>query len=169
MKKIGLLLAVLLLFGEAFAQKCKFDEDETDPMTEVRFVRNYIKHKNYLKMAYYRKGETNRVEMYATFVGERNFMVLAGTELSLKLGDGTIETFELAQDASPTSFVSPGATQVMTSYALSFSCTEEQIRRLSKHGYTVLRTKLGDFEITHEVKAKRTKETAEKAACMLAI
>jgi hypothetical protein len=85
------------------------------------------------------------------------------------LGDGTIETFKLAQDASPTSFVKPGATQVMTSYALTFSCSVDQLRKLGEHGYTVLRTKLGDFEITHEVKAKRTKETAEKAACMLTI
>ena len=44
-----------------------------------------------------------RVEMAVALIGERNFVVAEGTDLSLKLGNGEVEVFKAAQPATPVS------------------------------------------------------------------
>ena len=73
---------------DASAQKCKYLTDETDPMTEerVRRTKMTLEGRDFV-VNYYRKADEFRVEMAVALIGERNFVVEEGTELSLKLAD----------------------------------------------------------------------------------
>ena len=87
--------ACALLSLDASAQKCKYLLDETDPMTEerVRRTKMTLEGRDFV-VNYYRKADEFRVEMAVALIGERNFIVEEGTELSLKLGNGDIEVFK---------------------------------------------------------------------------
>ena len=150
----------------AEAQKCKYDLDKTDPMSDERIRRIENKIKSFLKVSYYRKGDDFRVELYARFAGERNFIVPKGSILKLKLSDGTILELANSKDASPVSYVS--SNQVMTNYAMSYHISKEQMKQIADHGFKVVNTKLGDNEITYPVeKEKHIERNASNAACML--
>lgn len=160
-----LLLALVLGTTGAMAQKCKYDLDKTDPMSEERVRRMEMKLKPYFIVSYYRKADDFRVELNVRFVGERNFAVNEGAELKLKLKGGDILTFPAAQKATPISGVN--GTQINTIYAITYGCTREQMQRLAEEGYTVASAQVGDETLTMEVKEKEVAENAAGAACML--
>ena len=164
-----LLIASLSIFGLstiAEAQKCRYDFDEQDPMSDVRIRRMEIKLKSYFIVSYYRKGDDMyRIELNVAFTGERNFIVPEGNIIELKLGNGEILSFPAAQKATPLSYVN--VNQVATNYAITHHCNKEQMEMIAQHGFTVVRTKLGDETITMEVKKRKVDDTAEDAACML--
>ena len=151
---------------DASAQKCKYLTDETDPMTEerVRRTKMTLEGRDFV-VNYYRKADEFRVEMAVALIGERNFVVEEGTELSLKLGNGSIETFLAAQRATPVSYVA--GTQVATNYTATFFCTEAQMTLLAEHGFSVASIKLGDETLTRVVKSKKASDTKDNARCIL--
>jgi hypothetical protein len=163
---IGVVLSACIMLSNTMeAQKCKYDFDEKDPMSDVRIRRIEVKLKSYFIVSYYRSGDDFRVELNVRFVGERNFAVKVGNELQLKLSNGEILSFKAAQDATPLSYV--GGTQVMTNYAITHYCSREQMEALAEHGFSVARSQIGDETITMEVKEKKVDDNAEDAACML--
>ena len=158
-------LLLLLSCSASMAQSCKYDLDKKDPMTEERVRRNEMKIKSYFILSYYRKADEFRVELNVRFVGERNFAVQPGAELKLKLADGTILTFPAAQTATPISGVN--GSQIATIYAITYSCTRDQMEQLAKEGFAVASAQIGDETAMVELKPKEVPGTAEKAACML--
>ena len=106
-----------------------------------------------------------RVEMAVALIGERNFVVAEGTELSLKLGNGEVEVFKAAQPATPVSYVA--GTQVATNYNATFHCTENQMALLAKRGFSLASIQLGDETITRVVKSKKASQTSAHAACIM--
>jgi hypothetical protein len=92
-------------------------------------------------------------------------VVEEGTELSLKLGNGNIETFLAVQRATPVSYVA--GTQVATNYTATFFCTEAQMTLLAEHGFSVASIKLGDETLTRVVKSKKASDTKDNARCIL--
>ena len=162
-----LTFAVLALGAlDMSAQKCKYTLDETDPMTDARVRRTKmtLEGRDFV-VNYYRKGDEFRVEMAVALIGERNFVVSEGTELSLKLSNGDIEVFKAAQRATPVSYVA--GTQVATNYNATFYCTEAQMALLAEHGFGVASIQLGDETVTRVVKEKKASKTKENAACIL--
>lgn len=162
--------AFLLLFLTCFslqseAQKCKYDLDKTDPMTDERVRRITYSLKDYFQVSFYRKAADYRVELNVRFVGERNFRVLAGETMDLKLVNGTILTLSSAQLANPVSYAVSG--QVMTVYGISYNITPEQMQQISETGFTVAKVKLGGEELTYETSDKVVLKTAAGAKCML--
>ena len=151
---------------DASAQKCKYLTDETDPMTEerVRRTKMTLEGRDFV-VNYYRKADEFRVEIAVALIGERNFVVEEGTELSLKLGNGNIETFLAAQRATPVSYVA--GTQVATNYTATFFCTEAQMTLLAEHGFSVASIELGDETLTRVVKSKKASDTKDNARCIL--
>ena len=158
--------ACALLSLDASAQKCKYLLDETDPMTEerVRRTKMTLEGRDFV-VNYYRKADEFRVEMAVALIGERNFIVEEGTELSLKLGNGDIEVFKAAQRATPISYVA--GTQVATNYNATFHCTQAQMTLLAEHGFSVASIKLGDETVTRVVKEKKAGKTQDNARCIL--
>lgn len=162
-----LLLAFAALSSSTFAQKCKYLLDEIDPMTEerVRRCKMTLEGRDFV-VNYYRKADEYRVEMEVALIGERNFVVAAGTPLSLKLGNGTVATFEAAQEATPVSYVA--GTQVATNYSATFLCSPAAMEQLATHGFTVASIELGDETITRVVgNDKKQAKTQAHAACIL--
>ena len=158
--------ACALLSLDASAQKCKYLLDETNPMTEerVRRTKMTLEGRDFV-VNYYRKADEFRVEMAVALIGERNFIVKEGTELSLKLGNSDIEVFKAAQRATPISYVA--GTQVATNYNATFYCTQAQMALLAEHGFSVASIKLGDETVTRVVKEKKASKTQDNARCML--
>ena len=150
----------------ASAQKCKFVTDEVDPMTEerVRRTKMTLEGRDFV-VNYYRKANEFRVEMAVALVGERNVVMEEGTALTLKLGNGDIETFLAVGRATPVSYVA--GTQVATNYTASFACSEAQMSLLAEHGFSVASIELGEETLTRVVKSKKASETMENARCML--
>ena len=151
----------------AAAQKCKYVTDDTDPMTDerVRRCKMTLDGRDFV-VNYYHKGDEYRVEMQVALIGERNFVVVEGTELSLKLGNGDIETFLAVQKATPVSYIA--GTQVATNYSATFGCTEAQMTRLAEHGFKVASIQLGDETITRVLeKEKKRAATQSHAVCIL--
>jgi hypothetical protein len=170
MKHVFFLLAIASTSfapSTVFAQKCKYVTDETDPMTDerVRRCKMTMDGRDFV-VNYYRKGDEYRVEMQVALIGERNFVVVEGTELSLKLGNGEIEMFRAVQKATPVSYIA--GTQVATNYSATFGCTEAQMARLAAHGFKVASIQLGDETITRVLdKEKKQVATQSNAACIL--
>ena len=165
---IKMCLVFLVLFtitGSVNAQKCKYKLDKTDPMTSERVRRSEIKMKNYFIVSYYRKADEMRVELNVRYVGERNFIVAKGSEINLKLGNDKILILKAAQKATPVSYAS--SAQIMTTYAVTYHCSKEEMQKLADHGFKVVQVKLGDETLTYEVKSKDVEDSAQKATCML--
>ena len=163
-----LLLILVITFAvsiEASGQKCKYDFDKKDPMTGDRVRRCEISIKNYFIVNYYRKADTLRVELNVRFLGERNFIVPKGNTIDFKLNDGPILKLASAQDAAPVSYVA--ANQIMTSFAMTYYCTKEELQKIAEKGFSAVSSKIGDETITYEVKEKDIIRSAEKAKCML--
>ena len=160
---------ILLFFAfcsvQLNAQKCKYDLDKTDPMTNERVRRITFSIKSYFLISIFRKTDDYRVELNVRFGGERNFKVLAGEKIDLKLADGTILTLSAAQDANPVSYAAPG--QVMTIYAVSYNISQDEMKQISENGFTVVKVKLGGEELTYETRDKTIPKTAAGAKCIL--
>ena len=159
MELLGMAKVMLMSLGsrgdmEPFLAKAEDLLEETDPMTEerVRRTKMTLEGRDFV-VNYYRKADEFRVEMALALIGERNFIVEEGTELSLKLGNGDIEVFKAAQRATPISYVA--GTQVATNYNATFYCTQSQMALLAEHGFSVASIKLGDETVTRVVKEKK--------------
>lgn len=147
------------------AQKCKYTYDKVDPMTNERVRRITYPVKMYFKVSFYRKASDFRVELNVTFGGERNFKILAGETMDLKLTSGTILTLSAAQDANPVSFLA--SEQVMTGYGISYNITKEQMQQIATSGFSVVRVKMGGEELTVEANSNIVPKTLTGAACMI--
>jgi len=171
MKNLGLILFSLMVLGisaqEASAQKCKYKLDDTDPMSNERVRRSKMTMDGRdFVINYYRKADEFRVEMEVALIGERNFVMPEGNELSLKLGNDEIEKFFAAQKATPLSYVA--GTQIATNFSATFYCTKAQMEKLAAHGFKVVSIKLGDETLIREVgKDKKVAETKQNATCIL--
>ncbi len=171
MRNLSLVLFSLVVLGisaqEVSAQKCKYKIDEIDLMSNERVRRSKMTMEGRdFVVNFYRKADEFRVEMEVALIGERNFVMPEGTELSLKLGNGEIEKYPAAQKATPLSYVS--STQVATNFSATFYCTKEQMGKLAAYGFRVVSIKLGDETLTREVgNDKKFAKTKENATCIL--
>lgn len=172
MKKSLLVRAILFSFitilfaSEVNAQKkCKYSFDKTDPMSNERVRRNYVKGKSYFQFAFYRKANDFRFETLIKFNGTQEFVVQKGQVMNVKLGNGEIIEVVNSDDASPNSYVFNNA--VMTNYSMSYVVTKEQMEMMANHGFTVVSTKLGNKTYTLEFKEKNLEKNKEKVSCMM--
>ncbi len=152
---------------EVAAQKCKYKVDETDPMSEERIRKSKMTMSGRdFVVNFYRKADEFRIEMEVALIGERNFVMPKGTEINLKLGNGDIEKYPAAQEATPLSYVT--GDQVATNFSATFYCTREQMQKLATHGFSVVSIKLGDETLTREVgNSKKVEKTKQNANCIL--
>ena len=171
MKKLGFALLSIVLLGisaqDLSAQKCKYKIDETDPMSNERVRRSKMTMEGRdFVVNYYRKADEFRVEMEVALIGERNFVMPKGTELSLKLGNDEIAKYPAAKQATPLSYVA--GTQVATNYSATFLCSKEQMEQLAAHGFKVVSIELGDETLTRKVgNEKKMAATKNHATCIL--
>lgn len=171
MKSFRIAVLSFLLIGfsiqEVSAQKCKYKVDETDPMSgdRVRRAKMTMDGRDFV-VNFYRKADEYRVEMEVALIGERNFVMPAGTELRLKLGNDNIASYKAAQEATPLSYVV--GTQVATNFSATFYCSKSQMEELAAHGFKVVSIQLGDETLTREVgKDKKVEQTKANASCIL--
>jgi len=134
-------------------------------MTNERVRRITYTIKNFFQISIFRKTDDYRVELTVRFVGERNFKVLAGEKIYLKLADGTILTLSAAQDENPVSYAALG--QVMTIYVVSYNISQDEMKQISENGFTVVKVTLGGEELIYETSDKTIPKTAAGAKCIL--
>jgi hypothetical protein len=158
-------LVCSLLSLSAQAQKCKYDFDKVDPMSNDRVRRNTYTLKEFFIVGIYRKADDFRFELNVRFAGERNFKIRAGDKIEIKLATGTILTLAAAQDASPVSYVATH--QIYTRYAITYAISKEEMQQMGEGGFTVVKAKLGDDEVVYEASAKVTEKSAAGAKCIV--
>ena len=165
LKTLLFVCCISFLSSSLSAQKCKYNFDKLDKMTNERVRRITFAIKNYFQVSLFRKADDFRVELNVRFIGERNFQVKTGETIDIKLSGGTILNLKAFQDASPVSYAASG--QIMTIYAITYSISKEEMQQIAKEGFKVVKAKLGGEEYTFETSEKMTLKTAAGATCIL--
>ncbi|RXQ87288.1 hypothetical protein EO244_16550 [Ancylomarina salipaludis] len=163
-------IIMLLLSVASFGQKCKYEKDELDPMSgeRTRICKISLNHPNniikgYLK--FHRAGNNYELELGIRYQSKRSFKIPQGTEMKIKLEDGTIVSFLSNKDIFPNFTVLDPT--IFTHYQVFYKCTKEDIERISGTGFSVVQSEFVDQKLTFTVKKKKIAETAHKAKCIL--
>lgn len=163
-----LILLMSFLTMSGYSQKCK---TEKDPITGVKTSTFMNK---YQTLKYIYKGGED-IEFYTTFnyTGEQNSKFGIGSEVIIKLKDGSILNLHSVKDAMPQSKVRAnqyGAT-VYTQYTFAFILDKEQINLLANSKVSFIRYPAADGGYTDidikgfgKIYAKKITKGAE---CML--
>lgn len=165
LKTILVVVFISIFSFQMHSQKCRYDFDKKDPMTEERVRRKRFTLKSFLVLNLYRRGNDFRVEAEVALAGEQNYSVEKGEEILLKLADGELLSLKAADTANPVSYVQ--GYQVATNYAISYNITEDEMIKISKQGIAVVRLNLAEQEITVESSKREIRKTKEGAICIL--
>lgn len=119
-----------------YSQKCK---TEADPITGVKT--STFKNKSQTLKYIYKGGEN--IEFYTTFnyLGEQNSKFPVGSEVIIKLKDGTILNLHSVKEAMPQTKVVANqySASVYSLYTFAFSLDREQINLLSNSKVSFVR------------------------------
>lgn len=127
-----LLFAIILSSMTAFSQKGKVEED---PITGEKTC---VFSNKYRTLRYeYKYGE--EIDFYSTFnyLGEQNVLIPKGSELFIKLKDGSIIKLHSAVDAVPQTKVSQAG--VRTDYTFLCKLSHDQVKTLAKSKIAFIR------------------------------
>lgn len=162
-------LGIFLLPVEGFTQRCKYDFDEKDPMTEVQIRRIDIKVTGYHIISFYRNGDQRKMVQNISFAGEENKSIAAGVPLKIKLTNGEIIELPSDREAPPVTMVSNmGMPQVLTRYTVEYPIDAENLTKIREHGFLVFSFSFFDNPKSVELKKARLKKTMEGARCIAA-
>ena len=177
---ITLLLCCTTLVS--FAQKCKFDKDETDGFTKEHHrlappLRICTDPYWWLQME--QKGDKYFLTIKIRVVSQIRTTLTKGTKILTRFEDGTILELVTEDDVAPSfnaendeSFAAQFAEEnqklLVTKWAVRISVTEDIIRQFSKSPIQLMRTTIGNTEYNMPKAIDRyTRKIVDMAACML--
>lgn len=108
----------------------------------------------------------DKIEFKATYYleNERNIILPAGTELSMRLGDGTFLKVKSSKKSPPISNAAGGT--VSTRYVVMYDATVADLELIKANGVLAASTQL-DSEWVRKVKEKQTEKSKNAARCLL--
>lgn len=185
MKRITSVCITLLLCCTtfvSFAQKCKFQKDETDGFTKEHHrlapsLRICTDPYWWLQME--QKGDKYFVTIRISMLTHIREPLAKGTKILTKLEDGTILELVANDESTPTfnfendqSFAAQFSDHIeklfVTKWSVRISVTEDIIRQFSKSPITLMRTTIGTTEYNMPRAVDRyTRKIVDMAACML--
>jgi hypothetical protein len=174
MKKITLLLAMfcLVAINGLYAQKCDFDKDELDAYSKQKY--RMVKHvfgsmvKKWVFIME-QKGDKYYVTLNMAENGDfiRN-VAKAGTDLLMKMDNGTVVTATVETDAVPSVQLVNGNTAINSQWMIKCVVTPEKLKLLSEALITGMRINMGDRDFdSPELKSKQGERIKQSAACLL--
>jgi len=129
---IAITLFILLYSYEnsLFAQKCKFNVDEVNPISGERLIKTATIKAPNLRIAFCRKGDELFIESNIRFSGEKNSKIDSGLVITFRLEDNTLVKFRTKEITYPTSEANQYG--IWTYYYLFFYGSKEDFELLSK-------------------------------------
>lgn len=163
MKNILFILFSLISLS-SYSQKCKFDYEKKDPMTDNMIRRIDIKITKFSYLSFFKNGDTLLISQSITFGGEHKERIEMGAELKLKLNDNSFLLLKSIKPSSPIAYVDYG---VLTRYTIEYSCTKSDITRIAELGFSAFSYTLNSNTNSVELTKKNVLETISGANCIL--
>ncbi len=185
MKRFNSLCLILLLCCVAltsFAQKCKFEKEETDGFTKehhrlassLRICTN-----PYWWLQMEQKGDKYFFTIRISVTSQIRTTLTKGTKILTRLEDGTILELVAEDDIVPSfnvendesfaaQFNEDNPKLLVTKWAVRISVTEDMVRQFSRSPIQLMRTTIGNTEYNMPKAIDRyTRKIVDMAACML--
>ncbi len=164
--KTFLTLVIALFCFTADAQKCKFNYDEVDKMTDARVQRIDLKSSRFHFISFYRSGDNLQISETITYGGEKNENIQKGSTLKIKLHNGEFLELKSTNNAAPVSYAYEGA--IYSRYVVEYAVDEAPLKAIAEHGFTVFSFQpVGSISGTFELKPKSIKKVNQAAKCIL--
>lgn len=138
----GVLLLIVGFTG--YGQRCKYIVDEVDPLTDdiIRTIKNRITGpitgiSPYYYFYYMRSGSNHKIKVEVADFGEQSHAIPKGSELIIRIADGTIIRMNSLEEAKP-KLIKEFSTS-MTAYEVEYEIPEEEMKKIVNHGITFIR------------------------------
>jgi len=150
----------------AFPQKCKFDYEKEDKMTNKMVKRIDLKTKYYHHLSFYNNGEILQITETIIYRSEQNEYINEGAKLKIKLNNDSVIELLSTNVAKPSTFLIGGS--VKTKYIIEYTCEKDVFELISKYGFAVFSYQpKGKVPETYELNKKSAAKSAQSATCIL--
>jgi hypothetical protein len=179
MKKITKILTLGILFLFVFtlqlsAQKCKYDYNKKDPITDEATKGNTITLSTFAggfsvgpacKIGFNRKGDSFHLGMLITYRLSTREYIQKGDPIVFKLSNGDVVTVYSQDEYSPVAQASQGV--IFSQYFAKYSLDASTLQKIAENAPTFVRINIGSMVFEKEIAAKNGKEISQAAACIL--
>ena len=162
-------LVIILVFAMNFnlsAQKCKYDYEKKDPITNELTKGNSFPVKTYWKIGLNKLGNQYWVGMYILYNTEIKDIITPENTMILKLQNGEIITVNASENFPPSYRVNVNSVApITTAYQAKFTISEEDLKRLSESPLVFIRMGVGSR--TQDSEIKNGSKFQNNAKCIL--
>lgn len=167
MKLKSIFSLVLLLIGiTSYSQICKYEVNETDPLTDdvIRTIKTRVTDpRPYYYFYYIRNGSDFQFKVDIADYGELSEVIKKGSELILRAGNGKVIRMKAVDDAKPE--IIKEFSDVLTRYEITYYTTQGAMKSIAASGIKFIRISdmkntFSDQEIPEAV-VQISKENAE--------
>lgn len=159
-------LLFALIFCAAFdssAQKCKFDYEEVDKITNQVTRAIFIKEKGHKVGLYQFHGE-NSLNLSFTLSGQRREISSKGDTLLLKLEDGNLIKLFSSEENAPVAQASQYG--VYTYYSIKYALSKEAISLIKQSPGILIRAQIGAVWYDINYSTKKWESLRKAAVCI---
>ena len=174
---IGVLLFVIGI-GQLSAQKCKFDYEKKDQITNeqskgLTFVISAgsmfytIERPMQWKLELHRVGNTYSISMFATLGGNVRSIVTPENTMIFKLANGEIITIHAKDNYPPDAHINPNSNNIISIYNTKYDISAEDMQKIAASTLVYIRVGIGGNNYDYDFNAKKGAEFQNKAKCIL--
>ena len=174
MKKLIILLSLAMAFGTKAVAQCGDVEEKKDPFSNSTTKHALIKIGNLaIKWGVEVDAADGKTTMkwHIAMQGEFNQKVDAGTNLLLKLADGTVLKLPTTESSSPVTQVyngGAGTVVIFTTYILKFDIGNETIAQMAKSPITDIKVDVPDQRIKNpKIKENQMEKVQDVFKCLM--
>jgi hypothetical protein len=156
------------------AQKCKFDYDKTDPITDeitkgitFRAESRYSKetYDMHYKIGFHRIGSTFYLDFEIWFQGNKREVISKGEVLTLKLSDGEVITLSTQSEVLPSQHASYDG--IYTLYKVKYDIDTVSLQKIADNPPTFYRLSIDNNNYDKTPSEEIRTKIAQTAACIL--
>jgi len=159
-------LGILFLFATTLslsAQKCKYDYNKKDPITDEVTKKITFKPVYYIQMSFNKIGETYFSEMLLAYTGNIRDIIQKGDPIVFKLSNGEVVTINSQDEFVPS--VQVTQTGFISRYKATYDIDAATLQKIAENPPTFFRMNIGSK--VEEKEIKNGKKISEAARCIL--
>ncbi len=162
---IILTCSLLFNYSDLLSQKCKFDYDIEDPMTEQRRFGKKLKITNRIDFRFDNTADILRIKLHMRLKNSSIQTIEAGSAFNLRLTDNQIIT--LVSESNVTGNRNYYDKSVEIEYNIHYVCENKTFELIAQHGIKAFGLKIGNDEISHSMEEKLIKRSSTFAQCLI--